>query len=129
MVEMEKKRNCVWRKSSFVFRVCMGLVGLNLSESDPVVNDQFSRLRTARVRVTDLVQGPRLRPVFTRASCVQQEKRSAGARAKNADALKKFISFIVIQGSPSGMGCFPRGDASWHATGKNINRHPAVLVA
>ena len=33
------------------------------------------------------------------------------------------------ENSIRGAGCFPRDDASWHATGEVINRHPAVLVA
>ena len=39
-----KKENYVWRKLSFVFLVCMGLVGSSWSESDPVVIYQFARL-------------------------------------------------------------------------------------
>ena len=39
-----KRENYVWWKLSFAFRVCVGLVGSSLSESDPVVIYQFSRL-------------------------------------------------------------------------------------
>ena len=44
VVEIENKRKYVVRKLSFVFRVCMGLVGSSWSESDPVIIYQFWRL-------------------------------------------------------------------------------------
>ena len=84
-----RRQSYVWRNLSFVFRVCMGLVGSSLSERDPVVIYQFSRLCTPRARDKDFGQGPHLDPVFTRAFCVprnrEQEERPAGGIAKNAD--------------------------------------------
>ena len=71
MVEIEEKRKYVRRKLSFIFRVCIGLVGSCWSESDPIrcYLPDFATLNP-RARATDRVQGPHLPPVLTGASLV-----------------------------------------------------------
>ena len=70
-----------------------------LSETDPLVTCQFSRLRTPRTRATELGRAPKLRLVYTRPPCVpsgrEHEKGSAAGREKLGDMQKKSFWYIL----------------------------------
>ena len=76
-----------------------------------------------------------LHPDLRRVPCLprnrEREKRHWGGRAKHADVQKRLISYIVILTRvPFGEWGVPRGvTQAGIPKGKNINSHPAVLVA